>query len=250
VALHTFEQALALCRDVGWTDGTAHVLAHMGNAYFEVGDFAHCRTMNEQALRLSQAQGDTKAEAVYRDTIGLTYYFEGEPTLAQAQYERALALHEQMKDRRGKAYLLTHSGLALVALGEWDAAADRLHSARALRQPTVAEPVVVDTDAVLAWLAFCRGEVDSAEKQALAVAAAMTETGMAGIELPLLVAWHCFTILQAGGQSAAAGVLAQANARLTQVVQRIEDDALRWQFQAVPHHRQLAAAWAALSGSV
>ncbi|MCB8928747.1 MAG: protein kinase [Ardenticatenaceae bacterium] len=247
VAAQHFEKAMALCRSVDWPYGEVHVLAHLGNTYFQLGKYAHCREMHQQSLALARTLGERRAEVVSLDTIGLAYQFEGDVAQAQHCFELALTLHDEINYPRGKAFVQTHLGLLLANMEETEQAAVYLYDALTTRSSDGAKQISMDTELALAWLDMARGDSEFALERAREIGAWLQENGADGLELPMLVYWHCFTILNMlGSTDEASDLLEEAHTYLQEKAARIQDDDTRDSFlQNVPYHRQIMAAWRA-----
>ena len=247
-AARYFEQALALCRTVDWPYGEAYILAHQGDNYFDLGDYPRCREMHKNALALARSLGERRAEVVSLDTIGLAYQFEGDLVQARAHFEASLALHETIDYPRGKAFVQTHLGLLLANMEETEQAAIYLYDALTGRSGDSGKQITVDTESALAWLDMARGDTEFALERARDIVKWLAENGADGLELPLLVYWHCFTILRmVGTDEEATALLQTAYMVLQEKAARIQNAELRQSFLTqVPYHRQIIAAWQAM----
>ncbi len=240
-----YEHALTLSRAIDWSYGEAYLLAHLGDNYFHVGNYADCRLMHQQALKLSRLLQEKRAESISLDTIGLTYYFEGQISLAQEHFEAALALHKTIDYQRGKAFVQTHLGLLLTNSEELEQANIHLYEALTARQNDGTKQTQLDTQAALAWLDLARGDTDFALEQAQEILSIIDERGLSGIELPLQVYWQCITILNmAGAKEEAQTALHKAHTLVQERASRYADTAIRQQYLFnIPYHRQIIEAW-------
>ena len=243
-ALDYLIRAVEMCRQVDWTYGEAFMLGHVGNCYFDLGYYARSREICFQALDINRAIGNREGEVLNLDTIGLTYYFESNLPRARELFEAALTLANETNQTIHRAYLKTHLGLTLTNLEEVEDAGILLYDAIALRDVANDSQAAIDTSSALAWLDMARGDTMFAVERALEIATLLRLHSIDGIELPLHVYWQCFTILDmAGKQSEASAMLQEAMTLLEKRAHLIKDDAMRSQYLAIPHHRQLQTAW-------
>ena len=71
VARGYYEQALAICQQIGWLHGESYLLASIGNTLFDLGDYPSARRYHQQALAIAREVGDREGESVCLDTLGL-----------------------------------------------------------------------------------------------------------------------------------------------------------------------------------
>ncbi|MCB0033455.1 MAG: tetratricopeptide repeat protein, partial [Anaerolineales bacterium] len=246
-ALTYFQDSFRMCQSIHWPYGETYVLYHLGNCYFEIGDFAQSQETLGKTLTLTRLLGDRAAEANALDTLGLAYQFDGQLEQARAKFEEALAIHDSLNDRRGKAYVQTHLGILLSNLEEIEQAGIYLYDALSARSDSGAKETTIDTEAALAWLDMARGDSDFAQERAQEIAAWLQENGTAGVELPFQVFWQCYTVLKLTGAAEEAQSLLQlAYTQLMARTQKIQDEDLRAHYlESVVYHRQIIEAFEA-----
>ncbi|MEG4277477.1 CHAT domain-containing tetratricopeptide repeat protein [Microcoleus sp. MON1_C1] len=118
-ALHSWEQALTIYREIGNRQEEANSLGNLGNAYYSLGQYHRAIAFHEQSLEIKREIGDRQGEAISLGSLGNAYYSLG-------QYHRAIAFHEQSLEisreigyRQGEANSLGSLGLAYDSLGQY-----------------------------------------------------------------------------------------------------------------------------------
>ncbi|MDJ1168552.1 CHAT domain-containing protein [Roseofilum sp. BLCC_M154] len=123
-AFASWEQALALYREMGNRQGEAASLGNLGLAYQSLGQYQRAIDFYEQSLTLAREIGNRQGEASSLGSLGIAYR-------ALGQYQRAIAFHEQyltiareIGDRQGEAISLGNLGSAYYSLGQYQRAID------------------------------------------------------------------------------------------------------------------------------
>ena len=123
-AIAFYEQTLTLAREIGDRQGEANSLGSLGLAYRSLGQYERAINFHQQYLTLAREIGDRQGEANSLGNLGNAYYSLG-------QYQRAIAFHEQnltiareIGDRQGEAISLGNLGLAYDSLGQYQRAID------------------------------------------------------------------------------------------------------------------------------
>lgn len=237
--------ALKLCRSIDWPYGTSRMLLHLGNCYFELGEFEQCRELHHEALAISKMIGDHEAEVLCLDSIGLCHQSEFDYKEAKRYFSEALSIAEATENLRFQAFLKTHLGALHTDTEAIEEAIKFLYEAQSLRNKVNDEQGKIDTDAALAWLDLARGDLVYAAERAREVIFWLEQHGPAGVESPLLVYWKCFYILDASGNLDEANeVLDHAHTLLQQRLQRIEDMTQRHAFiNRIDHHKKIEKTW-------
>ncbi|AFZ09263.1 Tetratricopeptide TPR_1 repeat-containing protein [Oscillatoria nigro-viridis PCC 7112] len=116
-ALHSWEQALTICRKIGNRQGEANCLGHLGNAYYSLGQFHRAIEFLKQSLVIKREIGDRQGEAASLGSLGNACQSLG-------QYHRAIDFHQQdleisreIGNRHGEANSLGNVGNAYYSLG-------------------------------------------------------------------------------------------------------------------------------------
>jgi len=249
-AMKLFEQALQLCRSVGWRYGEARFLAQSGNNALNLGHLELAQQRHEQAITIFQEIGDREGAATSQDTLGLVHAFQGNPQAAKACYEKALAIHHELHDERGLGYVLTHLGYTLVQLQEWAPAEEVLAQALTIRQQDEKNGLLMDTLAGCALVMLAYGRKEQALAYVHKILGWIERHGLTGVEFPgqvYLVCWQVLQTLAAGQRVAelqANAVLATGYRYLSERAERVEDVQFRHTLiQNIPFHREIVRLW-------
>jgi tetratricopeptide (TPR) repeat protein len=131
-ALQSYQQALALFRQVGDRLGEANVLQAIGDVQQFRDDRDAALQSYQQALALFRQVGDRLGEANTLKAIGDVQQFRKETDAALQSYQQALALFRQVGDRLGEANTLKAIGDVQQFRKETDAALQSYQQALAL----------------------------------------------------------------------------------------------------------------------
>ena len=100
------EESLALCRELGDTEGIAHTLYLLGLVAWQRNDLAAVRSLFEEALAFQREVGDKGGIAWALFDLAWLASDQGEHARAGALCEESLALFKEQGQRRGIAYSL------------------------------------------------------------------------------------------------------------------------------------------------
>jgi len=112
-ALASWEQALALYREIGYRRGEASSLGNLGLAYQSLGQYQRAIDFHEQSLTIAREIGDRQGEASSLGNLGLAYYSLGQYQKTIDFHEQHLTIAREIGDRRGEANSLNNLGVAL-----------------------------------------------------------------------------------------------------------------------------------------
>jgi CHAT domain-containing protein/Flp pilus assembly protein TadD len=121
-ALASWEQALALYREIGYRQGEANSLGSLGLAYDSLGQYQRAIDFHEQYLTIAREIGDRQGEANSLGNLGSAYYSLGQYQRAIAFHEQSLTIDREMGNRQGEAISLGSLGLAYDSLGQYQRA--------------------------------------------------------------------------------------------------------------------------------
>ena len=244
-AIENLEQALALHRQAGDRGNESGTLANLGFAAMTLGDYATAQQQFMQGLALSAAIGQRKNEGLIRVNLALVLLNLEQPAGAQAQVRQALDLLRATGDRWGEAAALRVAGQAEQALGDAAAATQLLRASRDLFDQLGLPHLAIEAMAALAVAALASGDHDSALAQVQAILDRQADgAGLEGTDEPLRIRLQCWQVLHAVTDARAADVLAAAWRDLNACAARIDNPRRRQDYlQAVPFHREIAAAW-------
>jgi serine/threonine protein kinase/tetratricopeptide (TPR) repeat protein len=111
------EEALALARATGDSQGEGSASGNLGTMYWTRCDFSEAREHHERHLALARKIGDRAGEASATGGLGLVLQSLGRHAEARDHHERALAIHRELGDRRGEAIATGNLGIILSNLG-------------------------------------------------------------------------------------------------------------------------------------
>jgi tetratricopeptide (TPR) repeat protein len=249
-AITFYEQALELCRQIGWRYIEPRSLSNIGNTYFDLGDYKLAQTYHEQSLAICREIDNLEIEAISLDTLGLIAHYQDRLQKAIEYYQKALIIHDVIENQKEKAFALTHLGYVLVEINQLDEARFALEKAFHIRRDVGAEALAIDTMAGLAHLSLKEDQIEKAQYYTNHILSWIKANGTEGIELPVLVYLICYRVVEVvakvdpslwiDGQR----ILEAGYALLEQYALRIQDSDLRQQFmENVPYNRELQAAW-------
>lgn len=115
----TFEQSLALFRELGDEAGEASVLASLGMGFSNQGSHAKAIELHEAAIAMSRAAGDELTAARALNYLGGSLLSTGQLERSAAAYGQSLAIYTEVGWHSMAVYNV--SGLAEVALAQSDA---------------------------------------------------------------------------------------------------------------------------------
>ena len=240
-------QDLPIWRELGDAQGEIVALANIGADWLWFGRFEQAQRHLEEALRLCRAVGARQLENGPLVDLALLALWQGDPRRALAHATEAIerAAASQAPDFEADAWCTR--GDAELMLGRPEAAAAAFDRAESLAS-AIGFGRRYHALAGRARVALACGDAAAA----LAHVAPLLARHAAGETWEgadaRLVFWTCHRVLAAAGDPRAGALLADAHAELQARAATISDVALRESFlAAVPHHREILAAWAARS---
>ncbi|MCP4527659.1 MAG: tetratricopeptide repeat protein, partial [Aestuariibacter sp.] len=217
-------------------------------------------------LAIAREIGNRQHETLPLANLGFVAAVQGDYAGARSYYEQCLDIVCEIGHRELEGYVLTGLGDALMGLGKLAEALVLLRQAISVRRELGHQALLMESQATLARAYLAQGDpatspsassgqVSGQTGQALTQAQAQVEEILAyldaggnldGTEQPLRIYLTCYQVLQASGDSRAAGVLQSAHAALQEQAARIPDEDTRRSFlENVPWHREIVAAWQA-----
>ncbi len=127
----SYEQSLAIRRELGDRRGVGAVLNNQGLLAYEQGDYAAARALHEASLAIDRELGDRWGIAVSLVHLGSLATVQGDYPAARALYEESLAIFRECGDRG-------HIANALRSLGGLCSEQDDHPAARALFDESLA----------------------------------------------------------------------------------------------------------------
>lgn len=247
VAAEFFERSLVITREIGNRGAEGLRLSNLGSVYPRLGDYARARQHLDDGLRVARATGRRDVEALVLLNTASVVHLQGDDAAALSYANAALDVARAGGQRDLEAYARLVLGHAELGLGRFAAAREAYGASRELLlQLQMRRQQMLDPTAGLVRVAMAEGRVDEALALALPIVEHL-EAGLSldGTEEPLLIPLTAWWALAAAGDARAPALLAGAHAELMNQAARIGDPLARQRFlQAVPHHREIVAAWA------
>jgi len=121
-ALQSYQQALAIYKEIGDRLGEAYSLGNLGNAYDSLGQYQQAIEFHQQSLAIEREIGDRSGEAGSLNNLGNAYNYLGQYRQAIEFYQQSLAIKREIGDRSGEANALGNLGNAYLLLGQYQKA--------------------------------------------------------------------------------------------------------------------------------
>jgi CHAT domain-containing protein len=118
-ALHCWEQALTIYREIKNRQGEAASLGHLGAAYQSLGQFHRGIEFHEQSLEISREIGHRQGEAASLGNLGNAYQSLGQFHRGIEFHEQSLEISREIGHRQGEAASLGNLGNAYQSLGQF-----------------------------------------------------------------------------------------------------------------------------------
>jgi CHAT domain-containing protein/Tfp pilus assembly protein PilF len=125
-ALQSFQQALAIYRQIQDHRGEALSLNYIAIVQRTLGNYVQALEFYKQALDLFRELGDRLNEGTALNNIGKVYEGLGQYPQALEFYQQALAIRRQVGDRSGEGFTLIDLGVIHTSLGQYPQALDFL----------------------------------------------------------------------------------------------------------------------------
>jgi tetratricopeptide (TPR) repeat protein len=222
----------------------AIALANIGTNLLDLGAYDVARQHLEQSLRLARVVGPREIE-------GWTLYLLSAVELADGSDVEALALARAALEIAMSVKLPNRQLTAMLATGEAELALGKLDDAMgSFDQATHVVAVTSVTEhfdamAGQARVALARGDASDALRRI----APLLDHVLAGkplthAEVPRLILWTCYRVLEANGDARADAMLDLGYASLQERAASITDEAYRRSFLGnIAEHRDIAAAF-------
>lgn len=241
-SLELGREHLALQRSLGNRVMEAMSLANVGTNLLDLGAYEEARQHLLQALRLARIVGPKEIE-------GWTLYLLSSVELALGDAEQALVLARSAHEIALAVGLPNRELSALLALGDAYLALGRLdEAARSFDQAALVSDVNSPTEhfdalAGSARVALARGGLDAQSIVEPIVDHVLRGEPLTHAEVPRLILWTCYRVLDHAGDPRAVGVLAAAYTSVMERAQSISDGEYRAAFlQNIAEHRAIVGA--------
>jgi adenylate cyclase len=158
-------QSLAASRQRGDLVGQANALANLSVLADSMGRFEIAASYGEEALALHERTGSRRGMAIAANNVGLARYDNDKAALAESWFARACQLSVEVRDSYMTMRSLLNHGRALIALGDWERAAQTLRRSQFLAAQHQLEADLSDCYVALAELALQQGDLAGAIEQ-------------------------------------------------------------------------------------
>ncbi|MEG4169245.1 MULTISPECIES: CHAT domain-containing tetratricopeptide repeat protein [unclassified Microcoleus] len=118
-ALQSWEQALAIYREIGYRQGEASSLGNLGTVYYSLGQCHKAIEFHEQSLVISREIGYRDGETASLNGLGLAYNSLGQYDKAIEFHEQSLVISREIRDRKGEAISLNNLGLVYDGVAQY-----------------------------------------------------------------------------------------------------------------------------------
>lgn len=125
-ALSQLEESLALAQEAGAQDVEIVALSSLGTVHLLRKETARAGEAYTRALTLARSTGNRHSEGFALLNLARYHFDNGNPGEALRLHEEAAVLFQEIKSRRGEVSTLYGSARALHALGDYEAARQRL----------------------------------------------------------------------------------------------------------------------------
>ena len=166
------ERALAINQRLQRDGEAIKNLSYLSLIARDRGDLDLALRLNEQILAVSERRDDLRGIAVAANTIGLLRVQLGESREAMAYFRKSADAYRQVGDPTGEGPALTNIGTTLIETKQFDQAEVPLTQALQLALASKDPTAEVNARSALAELALGRGDVATAEQEALKAIAA------------------------------------------------------------------------------
>ena len=118
-SLQSWQQALAIYRELHNRQGEGDALGNLGRAYKNLGNYAKAIEYHQQALAIARELKDRQSEGYALGSLGLAYNSLSNYAKAIEYHQQALAISRELKDRQGEVYALNNMGIAYLHLSNY-----------------------------------------------------------------------------------------------------------------------------------
>ncbi len=135
-ALESYQQSLAIGRDLGDRTVEGTVLSNLGLVYYSQGNYAQALDYYQQALAIRREVSDRVGEGVTLNSMGLAHSSRGNYPQALEYYQQSLAIRRETGDRRGEGTTLNNIGLIHHSQGQYSQALEYYQQSLGIRRET------------------------------------------------------------------------------------------------------------------
>jgi CHAT domain-containing protein/Flp pilus assembly protein TadD len=118
-ALQSYQQALAIYKEIEDRKGEANSLRNLGNAYQSLGQYRQAIEFYQQSLVIAREIGDRSGEAASLGNLGNAYRNLGQYRQAIEFHQQSLTIAREIGNREKEARSLANLGNAYQSLGQY-----------------------------------------------------------------------------------------------------------------------------------
>jgi tetratricopeptide (TPR) repeat protein len=162
-AKNFYEEAITVCREVGYAVRLADILGSLGYISLLEGDYARAVELNEESAALRREHGYKGRLEYDLDNLGWAALLQGDHGRARTSFGESLTLCKELREKMIASESL--EGLACVVAAEGDARrAARLFGAAEVLRETVGHQHTPEAEALSEpYYAMARSQLDEAE---------------------------------------------------------------------------------------
>jgi tetratricopeptide (TPR) repeat protein/transcriptional regulator with XRE-family HTH domain len=171
-AIDCHQQAIGICREVGYPLGEGRTLNNLGVVYRVLNRFEEAIDCHQRALKIYRELGDRWREAHALNRIGEALYHLGRFDEAVQYLQQALTIHREVGDLQGKGWAHQHLGDVHRAWRRFDEAIDDYHHALTVRRETefrYGEGITLDALGLTLQRTQCLDAAQACWRQALTI---------------------------------------------------------------------------------
>ncbi|HVE48500.1 MAG TPA: adenylate/guanylate cyclase domain-containing protein [Casimicrobiaceae bacterium] len=222
----------------------ATALLNVGTSFLDQGRLSEAHEHLAEGLRLARALGHQKHEAGTLQGLAEVALLENDDIQALALARSALDVAAKLNHPGREFGALRVLGAAELAVGRYDAAMDAFERA-AVAAARISRNMTYDAVAGQARVALARGDpagaLDRIEPIVAHIASGQT---LDGAEVPRLILWTCYRVLERNRDPRADAILDVAYSNVQKQAASFPDDGRRQGFiENIAEHRDIVAAW-------
>ncbi|MBP8948641.1 MAG: tetratricopeptide repeat protein [Candidatus Promineofilum sp.] len=238
-----FEESLALGRAIGDRTGIGTVLGNMGVTAMDTGDLAGARANFEEALDIARETGDTVGVHVWLLNLAFVVATEGDVAAALAYYDEAGRGFEEAGDRSSHGYVLNGIGRVLLETGRAAEALAPLQAAIGLRQELAQPHLLAESRLLLAEALADSGDVPAARVLLEQALPTLDSTGLETNEDTQRGLWAAYRVLAAAGDDRARATLGRLHDEIEATAAHLPADVRQRYREMLPFKREVIRLW-------
>jgi predicted ATPase/transcriptional regulator with XRE-family HTH domain/Tfp pilus assembly protein PilF len=157
-----YDESLALRRELGEKWGVALSLSNLGNIAYDQGDHPTARSLYEESLAIQRELGDKRGVALSLNGLGIVAEGEGDYAAARSLYEESMSIYRELGDKRGIAYVIGNLGTVADRQGDYTSARALYEEGLAIQRELGDKAGVAQSLDALGYLAYREGDTEQA----------------------------------------------------------------------------------------